>query len=276
MDTEYDNVIGIVGGMGPQAGNALFNRITCNTPATSDQEHLPVILASFPSEITDRTLYLDGLVRENPAHAINLVIERLEQAGAAIIGIACNTSHAPAIFDVIREGLLARSSTVQLLHMPNETCQYIRQHMPMVSRVGLMTTNGTYRSRLYKNILESMGYEVVVPDPEFQNDVIHRMVYDPEWGIKANPAEIRQEVKMLLERALDFFSGANTEAIILGCTEFSLLFKKTMARGMPLVDATDCLAKALVRIATAHTGELLVFDEVFIQQEDRHNKIQKR
>jgi aspartate racemase len=265
MDSPFSNVIGIVGGMGPHAGNALFNRITCNTPAAADQQHLPVILASFPSEIVDRTLYLDGLVKENPAYAINQVIERLERAGANIIGIACNTSHVPAIFNVIQDGLQKRNCNVQLLHMPKETCNHIRTHLPKALRIGLMTTNGTYKSGLYKNILQSMGYKVVTPGFQFQNHVIHRMIYDPDWGIKANPIEVTQQVKAFLEETLDFFSKRNTDAIILGCTEFSLVLKSNMARGMQIVDTTDCLAKALVRTASMPGREFSMLEEMPLQ-----------
>jgi len=41
-------MIGIVGGLGPLAGIDLFRKITEQTPANIDQEHLPIILFSFP------------------------------------------------------------------------------------------------------------------------------------------------------------------------------------------------------------------------------------
>jgi aspartate racemase len=43
--------IGILGGMGPQATVDAMNKIIKNTPAHSDQEHIPVITVSIP----DRT-----------------------------------------------------------------------------------------------------------------------------------------------------------------------------------------------------------------------------
>jgi aspartate racemase len=255
MNSFSNHVIGIVGGMGPHAGNALMNRITCNTPAAKDQDHLPVILASFPAGIVDRTRYLEGHEKENPAFAIGRVIERLEAAGATIIGLACNTSYVPAIFDVVRDTLRQRSSNVRLLSMPAETCAYIQNKLPGITRVGLMTTNGTYRSGIYKNLLQAMGYEVINPEPVFQQNVVHRMIYDPGWGIKANPNGTTREVKLFLNEALDFFAGNNTDTIVLGCTEFSLVFDSDNARGMQLVDTTDCLAKALVQAARVPAPE---------------------
>jgi aspartate racemase len=246
MNSFNSKVIGIVGGMGPLAGNELMNRITRNTPAASDQDHLPVILASFPADIADRTRFLEGKEKENPGFAIGRVIQRLESAGASVIGLACNTSHVPSIFNTVKETLRMRNSNVQLLSMPVETCRYIQNNLPAVKRVGLMTTNGTYRSGMYQHLLQSAGYEVVNAEPVFQNHVIHRMIYDPEWGIKATPSGISAQVKSLQQEALDFFASNNTDAIILGCTEFSLLFGGDNVRGMQLVDTTECLAKALV------------------------------
>src|SRR5215213_8942139 len=103
MDRGRNKTIGIVGGMGPQAGVALLNSITCMTGAAKDQEHLSAILMSFPGEVEDRTSFLEGNVSINPAYSIANIISRLEIAGANIIGIACNTSHAPRIYNVITE-----------------------------------------------------------------------------------------------------------------------------------------------------------------------------
>ncbi|MEQ9659939.1 MAG: hypothetical protein RLO00_17505, partial [Fulvivirga sp.] len=58
--------IGIVGGMGPQAGVTLHEAIVRHTSAITDQEHLSVILMTFPRAIQDRTKFLCGLTKENP------------------------------------------------------------------------------------------------------------------------------------------------------------------------------------------------------------------
>jgi aspartate racemase len=243
-------VIGIVGGMGPQAGNAVCSRITALSTATCDQDHLPVIMVSFPHEIADRSQYLNGFEKENPGYAIARIIATLETAGATLIGIACNTAHAPAIFDVIQMELHARHSRVNLLHMPGETCRFLREQYPGLKRVGVLATNGTSQSGLYSAMLEEQGFIVVSPPAAFQDQVIHRMIYDPVWGIKACPDHISTEVRRLQQDILHFFSAAGTEALILGCTELSLVFDEQQASPMHLIDATDCLARALINLAT--------------------------
>jgi len=250
MKLDEDKVIGIVGGMGPQAGHTLFEKITLFTNAKIDQQHLSVVLISFPGNLVDRTLFLEGGISINPAFNIVNIIEKLENAGAKIVGIACNTSHSPAIYNVIKEELIKRDIQVKLVNMPFETCMYIKKNHSDVRRVGLMTTNGTYKSEVYKNILLDLKYDVVIPDIKFQNEIIHKMIYDPEFGIKSNPQNITDEVSLLADKALCFFKEKNVDAIILGCTELSLILTAKSIKDMIIVDSTDCLAKALVREAT--------------------------
>ena len=250
MNLEKDKVIGIVGGMGPQAGLALFNHILCHTHAATDQQHLSVMLMSFPQHIQDRTSFMEGKVSISPAYNVVRVIEKLIVGGAKVIGIACNTSYSPEIFNIIVEELDKLDSKVKLLNMPWEVCKYIKQSLTKAHRIGLMITNGTYKSKVYENLLIDLGYDVIIPEFIFQNDVIHKMIYDPAIGIKANPKGITREARLLLDKALVFFKDNKSDLVILGCTELSLILNNNSAQGMLLVDSTEILAKALIREAT--------------------------
>jgi aspartate racemase len=254
MNLNEKKVIGIVGGMGPQAGLDLFKSILVQTEAKTDQEHLSTILMSLPGRLVDRTSFLNGDIDINPAFEIATVINKLETAGASVIGIACNTSHSPDIYNVVLDELNNSNSKVKLVHMPIETGNYMKINHPEIKRIGLMTTNGSYKSGLYKHLLEGSGFEVIVPDFEFQNNVIHKMIYDDKFGIKSSSNPINSEVTALLHRALYFFKQNNTGAIILGCTELSLILKDKFASGMLIIDPTKILAKALIREATKNTS----------------------
>lgn len=249
MELKNNLTIGIVGGMGPQAGVALMNSIVRRTRVTTDQEHLSTMLMSFPGRIADRTLFLEGYNCPNPAYNIASVIHKLECAGATVIGIACNTSHAPRIYNVIMEELAKINSRVNVLHMPYETCRYIQENYPHARRIGIMTTNGTYQCGVYRNLLQTMGYDVIVPDPEFQNDVIHKMVYDRQFGVKSNTDIITQEVHWLMEKALHFFDTRGADIVILGCTELSLVPLGNKMTDLVIADSSEILAGALIREA---------------------------
>ena len=255
MNLEKDNVIGIVGGMGPQAGITLYNNILRHTDANTDQEHLSVILMSFSKHIVDRTAFLEGEVSVNPAYNVIKVIEKLAIAGARVVGMPCNTLHAPRIFSVIEEGISKLENQVTLLSMPMEVCKYIKENFPQARRIGLMGTNGTFKSKIYQGLMEQNGYEVVVPKFDFQDQVIHKMIYDPTIGIKANPVDVTAEAASLWHQALDFFKEEKADAIILGCTELSQVHLPGTVTDAILIDSTEVLAKALVREATMASSE---------------------
>ena len=65
MVINLKDCLGIIGGVGPLASSYLYEMITKNTKATSDQEHLDIILLSHAS-IPDRTAYILGNSDENP------------------------------------------------------------------------------------------------------------------------------------------------------------------------------------------------------------------
>ena len=76
-------------------------------------------------------------------------------------------------------------------------------------------------------------------------------IFDPEYGIKATGRgtertceDLRQSIALLRE--------AGAQAIILGCTELPLAFSETNIDGLPLIDPTLILARAVIREVNPH------------------------
>lgn len=241
-------VIGIVGGVGPLAGIDLQRKIVAHTIAAADQDHLPVIAVSWPGPIPDRTEYLLGHVSENPALPILTQLQLLAGAGATVAGIPCNTAHAPAIFDVIRVGVAEFARPLRLLHMIDETAGHLAAHHPALRTVGVLSTTGTWRARLYPAALEPLGFRVIAPDEALQVATIHPAIYDPAYGIKS-AGRVTDQARANLERGIEHLRGLGAEVIILGCTEIPLAFTEREHAGLPLVDPTLVLARALVGAA---------------------------
>jgi aspartate racemase len=241
-------VIGIVGGVGPYAGLDLQRKILEQTIASRDQDHLPVIAVSWPGPIADRTEYLLGRVPENPAGAILDQLRLLANAGATVAGIPCNTAHAPAIFDAIRAGVAAFDHPLRLLHMIDETAAHLKAHHPALETIGVLSTTGTWRVRLYPAALEPLGYRVVVPDEAMQEGLIHPAIYDPTYGIKATGV-VTARARADLAQAIAALRELGAGAILLGCTELPLAFTGREYEGVPIIDPTLALARALVRAA---------------------------
>ncbi|HET6429048.1 MAG TPA: amino acid racemase [Phycisphaerae bacterium] len=244
---QHGPMIGIVGGVGPYAGLDLARKVFDETAAASDQEHLPLAMLSVPEIISDRTEFLLGEAADNPGVAIAEVIGRLERIGATVVGIPCNTAHAPAIFDVIAARLAEANSKVALVHMIEEVGRYLGEHFPHLRRVGVLSTTGTWRAGVYAQGLAPLGIEVIVPDEPLQTRAVHPAIYDPGFGIKARAHPVTARARSLLDEAVAFCRGLGAEAIILGCTELPLAIPEPRIGGMPVIDPTRILARALIR-----------------------------
>lgn len=240
-------MIGIVGGIGPYAAVDLIKKVYDNTVATCDQEHLDTVLLSISSKIEDRTEYLIGKVKINPAYAIAEVLLKLQDVGVTVAGIPCNTAHSSKIFSVIQTELKKNKSSMKVLHMIEETVLYIKENYPNLTKIGVLSTTGTYNSVIYKSHLESKGYEVIRPSFKMVEKLIHTAIYHPEYGIKTVSVPIHPQAKKNLMKGVSYLKNQGAQLIILGCTEIPLAITETKINNIPTIDPTKILARALVR-----------------------------
>ncbi|MFZ1808101.1 MAG: amino acid racemase [Cyclobacteriaceae bacterium] len=240
-------MIGVVGGIGPYAGIDLLKKVFDNTLAGSDQEHLDAVLISASSKIADRTEYLTGKIKDNPAYEIAGVICKLQNAGATIVGIPCNTAHAQQIFNVVQEELKKKGVAIVVLHMIEETVSFIAKNYMQIKKVGVLSTTGTYQSEIYKKALQAKGYEVITPTMEMQEDLIHPAIYHSTYGIKTISNPIHPQAIKNLSEGLSFFERQGAQSVILGCTELPLAISENEIKGMKIIDPTAVLARALIQ-----------------------------
>lgn len=248
MSGSGEKIVGIVAGAGPFAGLDLLGKILKQTVAGKDQDHLAVVALSRPGQIADRTEYLLGQTDVNPAYAIVDQALQLERLGAAVVAIPCNTAHAPPIFDVVLKELHAAGSSVQFLHMVREVGAFLQRQRAHTRRVGVLSTTGTYRANIYPAALAPAGFQVVVPEEDFQERVVHAAVYDPVYGIKAT-GQVTATARNNLLAGVSHLREKGVEAIILGCTEMPLAITELQIDGMMVIDPTLILARALIREA---------------------------
>lgn len=239
-------MIGIVGGAGPLAGNDLFYKIIEETAALSDQEHLPVLLWSDPTKIPDRTEFLAGRVKQNPAVPITEIFLKLERNGAHVGAIPCNTAHAPVIFEAIRAGLQKAGSSLQLISIIEETVRYLQQQYPSGTSVGVLSTTGTWKRRIYAEPLEAAGFKVLTPTQEKQ-PLVHQAIYHKDFGVKASGTQITEKAKEILYGQADALIDQGAAVVVLGCTEIPLVIREEFYRTKRMVDTVRILARALIK-----------------------------
>ncbi len=224
-------LLGIFGGMGPEATANLYQLIVQQTPAQKDQDHIPTLMFSFP-QVPDRTTCI---LNNDPSIIPYLVqgVQFLEKAGASVIAIPCNTAH-------FYHDQMQAAVKIPVLHMIREAVDEVLRLRPDVKKVGLLATSGTLRTGLYEKEFRARGVETLVPPESAQEERIMRAVA----GIKAGRPK-PENAALLAEPAREM-AARGAEIIVLGCTEIPLAFDETCVT-VPVVNATLALARAAVR-----------------------------
>jgi aspartate racemase len=226
--------IGVLGGMGPEAGALFVERLVRETAAARDQDHPPVVLYSLP-QIPDRTPAILGR-GPSPVPAILRALRVLEKAGADVAIMACVSAH----YFLPR---IAPRSPLPLLSLIDETLASVRKMRPAPETVGLIATTGTVRSGLFSLPFEAAGLKVVVPSDRDQERLM-AAIYGPR-GIKAGGAADGPARQVLLEVAAALVAGG-ARAILAGCTEVPLALRPADLP-VPLIDPLTIGARAAVR-----------------------------
>jgi len=242
-----DPVIGVIGGTGPYAGLDLTRKVLGNTRACTDVDHLPIVMVSRPAEIPKRNAFLLGETDVNPGPAIARVAMTLERADASVVGMSSNTAHAASIFDLIRNRLRDAGCGIRLLNMVDETIRFLREYHADCARIGVLSSLGSYRLRIHQDALETAGFETILPDENVRENIVHRTIFDPSYGIKAHADPISKIARQSLLSAIDHLRDKGAEAILLGCADLSLAIPETEIDAVMMIDPTWILARALIR-----------------------------
>ena len=227
MTDHARRTLGVIGGLGPLATAFFLELIIEMTDAACDQEHLDMIIYNMPS-IPDRTRYILGQSTNNPIIPMISIGQKLVEQDVDCIAIPCITAH--YFYDE-----LSRAIKQPIINIVRQTARHLKACG--ISTAGIAATDGTLAGRLFQQDLEKEGIRSVVPTGEMQRFVME-LIYD---NIKAGkPADMGKFAAVADELRM---KGA--EAIILGCTELSLI-KRDYAIGAGFLDAMDVLAKASV------------------------------
>jgi len=153
--------------------------------------------------------------------------QRLERAGAEALVICANTMHkvAPAIEAVVR---------MPVLHVVDAVAEDIRA--AGFSKVGLLGTRFTMEHPFYAERLAQHGLQALIPEKD-DRDIVHRVVYEELCLGKIVDAS-RDAYRRIMAKLV----AQGAEAIILGCTEISMLVG-TQDASVPLFDTTAIHAR---------------------------------
>lgn len=152
----------------------------------------------------------------------------LEAAGAAFLVLCTNTMHKVAVF-------IEAAVAIPLLHIADPTAAEIKRAGH--STVGLLGTRFTMEQAFYRDRLsERHGLRVVVPESA-DRDIVHCIIYEELClGV------VKPESRSAYRRIMKSLASQGAQAIILGCTEISLLVDQQDSE-VPLFDTTAIHAR---------------------------------
>jgi aspartate racemase len=229
-----EKIIGIIGGMGPEATADLFYRIIKATPVEKDQDHFHVIIDSN-AKIPDRTPSILG-TGPSPFSMILETGKRLEAAGADFLIMPCNTAH-------YFHEQLQKQLKIPLINMIRISADYVVKTYPEIRVAGLLATDGTIASQLYNTEYSNRNIEIITPYNKSQRDIMEAIYKHIKSG---NLVEGKKIVKRVAKELVNI--GSN--AIICGCTEISLVLHKKELN-TPIIDPLQIIAEKAVELASS-------------------------
>ena len=214
-------MIGILGGMGTQAGLDFCNKLAMLYRGKVDQGY-PLFMLYNKSNIPGRPESIGVQTREFsalPRNAKNITrynrvlksllegCRSLEKSGCKFIVIPCNTAH-------YWYADLKKKIKIPIINMPKEVFLYTKKICKKNSKIGLLATEGTLKTEIYKKLFKN-DYKIITPLHNLQIKSVNKTIKHVKMGnIKLAEKSIKPAIKYLIKN--------NCEKIILGCTELPI------------------------------------------------------
>ena len=214
-------MIGILGGMGTQAGLDFCNKLAILNRGKIDQEY-PLFLLYNKSNIPGRPESIGSQTKnlsnkstnKNSKLKYNKVLKSLlkgckllEKNKCKFIVIPCNTAH--YWFDDLQKKV-----NIPIINMPKEVFKFTKKNCKKNSKVGLLATEGTLKTGVYNKIFDK-DYNLIQPSQSLQKNSVNRAIKFVKMGnVKAAAKTIKPAINSLIKM--------QCKKIILGCTELPI------------------------------------------------------
>ena len=214
-------MIGILGGMGTQAGLDFCNKLAMLNRGKTDQEYPLFILYNKsnipgrPESIGVQTKSLSTVPRNSKnTKKYNRVLKSLlegckslEKSGCKFIVIPCNTAH--YWYEDLKKKI-----KIPIINMPKEVFTQTKKNCKKNSKIGLLATEGTLKTEIYDKIFKK-DYMLIKPSNNLQLNSVNKAIKLVKMGnIKIAEKSIKPAINYLIKN--------NCKKIILGCTELPI------------------------------------------------------
>jgi aspartate racemase len=230
-------VVGVLGGMGPEATVDFMRRVISGTPAKDDADHVHMIVDCNPKIPSRMAALIDG-TGVSPSPELCRMAKSLELQGASVLVMPCNTAHHYAL-DIVK------AITIPFLDMPQLTVTHLSKLHMAHRRVGLLASTAVLKLKHYERLLNERGLETVAPDEQSELMAVIRAVKAGDTS-----SQQRQKFARIAERLLK----QRCDVLLVACTELSL-FTDELGDHVPVTDSLDVLVQnTLAFVASTSTN----------------------
>ena len=227
-------MIGILGGMGTQAGLDFCNKLSMLNRGKTDQKY-PLFILYNKSNIPGRPENL---------HKYNKVLKSLltgclllQKNKCKFIVIPCNTAH--YWYDDLQKKI-----KIPIISMPKEVYLHAKKNCKKNSKIGILATEATLKTNVYNKFFNK-NFTLIKPKKSLQNKSVNKAIKYVKMG------KIRKAEKSI-KPAINYLIKMKCRKIILGCTELPIAifaFKsfKKIKRSKTFLDPNLILANATMK-----------------------------
>ena len=227
-------MIGILGGMGTSAGLDFCNKLAVLNRGKNDQNYPMFILynkANIPNRLKNIKKY------KNVLKSLISGCRLLQKNKCKFIVMPCNTAH-------YWYNDLQKSVNIPIISMPKEVYLDTKKNYKKNSRIGILSTEATLKTKIYSNYFDK-NFKLVSPNKNLQIKNVNK-------AIKLVKIGKIKEAERAIKPAINYLLKMNCKKIILACTELPIAifayksFKK-IKESKVFIDPNLLLAKVSMK-----------------------------
>ena len=211
-------MIGILGGMGTQAGLDFCNKLAILNRGKIDQQYPLFVLynkANIPRRLDSISILTNNISkilrkkknREKYQLVLKSLIEGcqlLKKSKCKFLVIPCNTAH--YWYEDLKKKI-----NLPIINMPKEVYNHTKKYCKKNSSIGLLATEGTLKTGIYNKFFDQK-YNLIYPSQQIQKNSVNTSIDLVKMG---NVKSANRKIKT----AIDYLIRKKCKKIILGCTE---------------------------------------------------------
>ena len=228
-----EKVVGILGGMGPEATIDLMNRVIKATPAEDDIDHIRMVVDNNPKVPSRIKALIEGN-GPSPGPCLQEMARKLEAWGVDFLAMPCNTAH-------FYHQEIQNAVSIPVLDMISLTADAIVSAGKDIKTVGLIASTAVINLKIYKEALAAKNISLMAPGIECQDPLMSaiKTIKTCRYGSR--------EIKATQETARSLVQNG-AQALLVACTELSILSGDIKAQ-VPIIDSSQVLAQAIISTA---------------------------